>query len=196
MITLFGAPGAGKTVQGQLLARRFGWTWFSYRDLLESINDRDIKMGLEHGTFIDDDKAIPLMQGVFNQLHGKKQVILDGFPADYRQVRWMIETGEIRNLQGAIVLRVPHGERWKRLVERKRVDDTRAAIERRQDAYDRSITGMIKALSANGVEIAEVDGCNAPEDVLARIEEVLGSWGLVAKKQFQDTPTRNRYSIK
>lgn len=199
MITIFGAPGAGKTVQGQLLARKYGWTWVSYRDLLMSLNDKDIRYALEHGLFIDDDKATALMKSVFyNIRHSTKyrvlggvklkyqpQIVLDGFPADYRQLKWMIDNKEIKNLDGAIVLRVPRGELWKRLVERKRVDDTRAAIERRQDAYDRNITGMIKTLKMNGIEVREVDGGNSEFDVLERIEGVLADWNMVPKKQYE-----------
>ena len=199
MITLFGAPGAGKTVQGQLLAKKYGWTWVSYRDLLMSLNDRDIRYALEHGMFIDDKKATSVIKNALQdarrnmnyrvlggiKLRYQPQIILDGFPADYRQLKWLIDNKEIKNLDGAIVLRVPRGELWKRLVERKRVDDTRAAIERRQDAYERNITGMIKTLRMNGIEVREVDGGNAPQDVLERIEGVLADWGMVPKKEYE-----------
>ena len=199
MITLFGAPGAGKTEQGKLLARKYGWEWVSYRDLLIQLHDRDILYALEHGLFIEDKKATQLMQGVFDRLKRetrpkfasdanlqyKKQIILDGFPANYKQVKWLIDSGKIRELDGAIILRVPRGELWRRLVARKRVDDTRAAIERRQDDYERNITGMRKALAKNGVLIHEVDGGNSPKDVLERIEEVLGSWNMVPRKQYE-----------
>lgn len=195
MITLFGAPGAGKTIQGQLLARKYGWDWVSYRDLLLSLKDRDISFALEHGMFIDDKKATRVIQETLNRLQARssvrfssdtyrRQIVLDGFPADYRQVKWLIDNKEIKNLEGAIVLRVPRGELWRRLVERKRVDDTRAAIERRQDMYDRNITGMIRALTTNGVKVREVDGGNSPEDVLARIEDVLADWEMIPKKQY------------
>ena len=199
MITLFGAPGAGKTLQGQLMARKYGWEWVSYRDLLLSLHDKDISYALDHGLFIDDDKATKLMATVFRQLHDTflettepyqaKQIILDGFPADYRQLKWMIDTKEIKHLNGALILRVPHGELWRRLVERKRVDDTRAAIERRQDAYDRNITGMIKTLNQHGIKTYEVNGNNSPEDVLSRIDEILAAWQLVPKKQFESIRT-------
>jgi adenylate kinase len=187
MITLFGAPGSGKTVQGQLLARKYGWRWISYRDLLLQLHDKDITYALEHGLYIDQDKATALMGRVFRDLQygSGRQIVLDGFPADYRQVRWMIDNGGIQDITGAIVLRVPHGELWRRLIERKRVDDTRAAIERREDTYERSVTGMIRALSENGAEIREVDGRNTPQDVLQRIEEVLAEWGLIPKRQFE-----------
>ena len=195
MITLFGASGAGKTIQGQLLARKYGWDWVSYRDLLLNLRDRDISFALEHGMFIDDKKATRVIQETLNRLQARssvrfssdtyrRQIVLDGFPTDYRQVKWLIDNKEIKNLEGAIVLRVPRGELWRRLVERKRVDDTRAAIERRQDMYDRNITGMIRALTTNGVKVREVDGGNSPEDVLARIEDVLADWEMIPKKQY------------
>ena len=126
------------------------------------------------------------MSDVIKRAHarGVNRVVLDGFPSSYRQVRWMIDNKEISNLTGAIVLRVPHGELWKRLMERKRVDDTRAAIERREDLYERSVTGMIRALSMENVLVREVDGMGTPEDVLERITEVLGEWDLVPRKQY------------
>lgn len=203
MITIFGAPGAGKTMQGQMLARKYDWQWVSYRDLLLNLHDKDITYALEHGLFIDDNKATKVVGAMLERLKGSsrrvmhasdgrlytvsgkpREVVLDGFPADYRQLKWMIGNKELGTLTGAVVLRVPRGELWRRLVERKRVDDTRATIERRQDAYDRNITGIIKMLSMNGIEVREVDGCNAPEDVLKRIEEVLADWGLIAEKQY------------
>ena len=88
------------------------------------------------------------------------------------------------------MLRVPRGELWRRLVERKRVDDTRAAIERRQDLYDRNITGMIRTLTMNGIEVREVDGGNQPEDVLERIEDVLADWNMIPKKQYEKLSER------
>ena len=186
MITLFGATGSGKSVQGQLLSRKLGWAWYSSRDMLSSMHNKDIMYKLNHGMFVDDDTMNGLMKDVMRRAHarGTNRVVLDGFPSSYRQVRWMIDHDEIQYLTGAIILRVPHGELWKRLMERKRVDDTRAAIERREDLYDRSITGMIRALSMENVQIREVNGMGTEEDVFERIEEVLGEWGLVPKRDF------------
>lgn len=187
MITIFGAPGAGKTEQGKLLAQKYGWEWVGYRELLASLHDKDIEYALDHGLFIDDKKATAAVAKTLDQLqhkHYSRQIILDGFPANYQQLKWLIENKQIKNLEGAIVLRVPRGELWRRLVARKRVDDTRAAIERRQDDYDRNITGIIKTLRMQDIEVREVDGGNAPKDVLARIEDVLADWGMAPKKQF------------
>lgn len=187
MITLFGAPGSGKSVQGQMLARKLGWAWYSSRDMLSTMRNKDIMYRLDHGMFVDDDTMNSLMRDVMQRAHarGVERVVLDGFPSSYRQVRWMIDHGEIEYLTGAIILRVPHGELWKRLMERKRVDDTRAAIERRNELYDRSITGMVRALSMEDVLIREVDGMGTEQDVLERIKEILGEWDLIPRKQYE-----------
>lgn len=187
MITLFGAPGSGKSVQGQMLARKLGWAWYSSRDMLSTMHNKDIMYRLDHGMFVDDDTMNSLMRDVMQRAHarGVARVVLDGFPSSYRQVRWMIDHGEIEYLTGAIILRVPHGELWKRLMERKRVDDTRAAIERRNELYDRSITGMVRALSMEDVLIREVDGMGTEQDVLERIKEILGEWDLIPRKQYE-----------
>ena len=191
MIAIFGAPGAGKTVQGKMLARKYGWEWVSSRDMLLSLRDRDVTMALNNGMYIPDEKILQTMERVFRNVkrYPGQQFILDGFPSSVAQVYWMIEHGVIDELTGAIVLRVPRGELWRRLVERKRVDDTRAAIERRQDLYDRAVTGMIRTLSMHNVSVRDVDGRNTPEDVLERIEEVLGEWGLIKRKQFAKNPS-------
>ena len=187
MITLFGAPGSGKSVQGQMLARKLGWAWYSSRDMLSTMHNKDIMYRLDHGMFVDDDTMNSLMRDVMRQAHarGVERVVLDGFPSSYRQIRWMIDHDEIEHLTGAIILRVPHGELWKRLMERKRVDDTRAAIERRNELYDRSVTGMVRALSMENVQIREVDGMGTEQDVFERIKEILGEWDLIPRKQYE-----------
>lgn len=188
MIALFGAPGAGKTVQGQLLSQKYGWEWVSSRDLLLSLSDKDITLALNHGMPIDNEKSIEVLFSEIEKLERNNllnSAVLDGFPMNVSQIYAMAESDYLKYLDGAIILRVPRGELWKRLVERKRVDDTRVAVERRQDLYERAITGMVHVLKENGVKVEEVNGQNSPEDVLSRIEEKLGEWGIVAKKQYE-----------
>lgn len=192
MIALFGAPGSGKSVQAELLRRKYGWYLASSRELFIGLRDRDVTRALQYGMTFDDEKAFAAMSGVFARARSNsgRQIILDGFPTSVQQVYWMIEHNELQNLTGAIILEVPRGELWRRLVERKRVDDTRAAIERRQNAYDRTITGMTRVLEMNGVRVRKVNGRNTPDDVLERIEEVLGEWSLVPRRSFEKIAIR------
>ena len=166
-----------------LLARKYGWQWLSYRDLLLAMRNREVTYALEHGMFVDEDVMAQMMRNALAS--ARSDAVLDGFPTDLRQVRWMIDNKQIQKIKGAIILRVPHGELWRRLMARKRVDDTRAAIERRNEAYDRAITGMTRALMQENIPVREVNGLGTPNDVLERIEEVLGEWGLVRRKQYQ-----------
>lgn len=185
MIAFFGAPGAGKSVQGQKTAARHGMRWISSRNLLMNLNDRDVTLALNHGMTVDAEKNLEVLaQTLSNYQNSLDRLVLDGFPSSVQQVYWMVEHGYMPHFDGAIVLRVPRGELWNRLVKRKRVDDTRAAVERRQDAYERAVTGMIRVLSMNGVKVREVDGRNTPDDVQERIDEVLGEWGLIRRKDF------------
>ncbi|MBR6134663.1 nucleoside monophosphate kinase [Candidatus Saccharibacteria bacterium] len=193
MITLFGPTGSGKSEQGKLLAQKYHWTWISAREQLMSLHDKDIQFALDHGMFVDDEAMNGLMERILAKAkNNNKQVVLDGFPSTVRQVQWLIDRKELHNITGAIVLRVPRGELWRRLMLRKRVDDTRAAIERRQDSYDRAMTGMMRVLGQNDVFVREVDGRNEPKDVLERIEEVLADWELIPKKQFAKSPKPGR----
>ena len=186
MIILFGAPGAGKTIQGQLLVKKYHWQWISSRSLMLSLRDKDISLALNYGMNIDDEKNIQLLSKNLKTIDfsSGKIAILDGFPNSVNQIYWLIENHFLPHIKGAIVLRVPRGELWKRLTSRGRADDTRVAIERRQSLYDRAIHGMIHVLKANNVRTAEVDGGNSPEDVLERIEELLGQWEIIPKKNY------------
>ena len=183
MIAIFGAPGSGKTKQAQLFVHKYGWKFASSRDLFVAMKDKDISLALSHGIQIADDKSIEAMSEIFREyeIRNNWDVVLDGFPSSVAQRYWMRENGFLDKLEGAIILRVPRGELWTRMMKRGRVDDTRAAIERRQDLYDRSITGMIHVLRENGIRTEEIDGCNAPEDVLERMEEKLCEWRVLTK---------------
>ena len=195
MIAIFGAPGAGKTEQGKLLANRYNWRWVSSRDLLLSLHDKDVTMALNNGMYIDESKMAIAMTNVFRNTDTHRRMILDGFPNTVEQVYWMRDHGVLSRLEGAVVLAVPHGELWARIIQRGRADDTRAAFERRLDLYDRAINGILHVINENGIKTATVNGCNEPKDVLARIEEVLGDWGIVAKKQFENIRTPRRTPI-
>ena len=183
MIAIFGAPGSGKTRQAQLFAQKYGWEVATSRSLFIAMRDKDISLALSHGIQVADDKSIEVMAEIFHQYdaYNNWDVVLDGFPSSVAQIYWMRENDYLKHLDGAIILRVPRGELWVRMMKRGRADDTRAAIERRQDLYDRSITGMIHVLRENGIRVEEINGCNAPEDVLERMEEKLMEWRVLTR---------------
>ena len=62
MITLFGQTGSGKSVQGELLARKYHWSWFALRDILMNTRDKDIQFALDHGMYVDDKMVTIIMR--------------------------------------------------------------------------------------------------------------------------------------
>ena len=55
MIIFFGPAGAGKSVQGQILAARHGWRWLSTGQLLRDTHDAEVLKKMASGELIDDE---------------------------------------------------------------------------------------------------------------------------------------------
>ena len=108
-----------------------------------------------------------------------QNVILDGYPRDDWQASWIVENGDAKKIDGAIILKVSHDELWNRLQDRAREDDTKESIEKRWNVFEHTIDSMTKTLAGAGVKIQEVDGEGSIEEVTARIEKVLADWGII-----------------
>ena len=178
MIALFGPAGSGKSLQGQLLAEKYGWEWLSVGELLRSQKDVKIDKQLESGELVDDELVVKLMHDVMVRMNkSETEVILDGYPRNSDQAKWMAENGDMDMVKGAIVLEVDREELWKRIEERDRNDDTREAVERRWEIFEQNICSILPLLEAGNVKITTLDGVGKIDEVTARIEAVLREWG-------------------
>ena len=54
MILLFGPTGAGKSMQGQMLAVRQGWKWLSTGEMLRQSTDPAVIATLKAGELVSD----------------------------------------------------------------------------------------------------------------------------------------------
>lgn len=180
MIILFGAAGSGKSVQGQTLAGKYDWRWMSVGQLLRDCNDSEMNEIMKRGELVPDEFVVKMMHSeMMKEVEKGRYVILDGYPRDEWQAKWIIENGDDKYLDGAIVIDVNHEELWHRLEERGRVDDTREAIEKRWEIFEQSIYSMTKILEGKGVKVVHVDGVGAIEEITERIENVLREWGII-----------------
>ena len=57
MIVFFGPAGAGKSVQGQMLAARNGWRWLSAGQLLRDTRDPELFAQMRTGGLVDPEKV-------------------------------------------------------------------------------------------------------------------------------------------
>lgn len=181
MIVFFGPAGAGKSVQGQMLAARNNWRWLSAGQLLRDTHNLELISQMQTGQLVDPIKVNELMGEAIKRSVNIKRVILDGFPREMSQAKWLIEnkTHHGRDIDLVVVLEVPKSELMKRLEVRGRVDDTPDAIDERLKIYRTEIYPILTYLTEQGVNIAHIDGVGTVGQVHDRIMEELEAHGLV-----------------
>jgi adenylate kinase len=181
MVIFFGPAGAGKSVQGQILSARHGWRWLSAGQLLRDTHNPDIIRELHTGQLIDEMTVNNIMKEALIKAKDLDHVILDGYPRQLTQARWLVETQphHERDIQMIIVLEVPKSEILRRLKVRGRTDDTAEAIERRLTIYRKEIYPILDFFTDEKVYIVHIDGTGTVGQVHDRIEAELAAHGLV-----------------
>ena len=180
MIALFGAAGSGKSLQGEILAEKYGWKWLSAGQLLRDQDNPEISKVQQTGELVDDALVTKLMHDAIMKFEASgEKVFLDGFPRNGTQAKLMAENGDIKKIEGVIVLEVPRDELWKRMEGRQRVDDTRESAEKRWEIYEQNIYSILPLFEANNVKVTTLDGLGSIEEITSRIEAVLSEWGMI-----------------
>ena len=99
-IILFGAPGAGKGTQGELLAKRFDLVRLSTGDLLRDALRRGTPLGLaakrfmDAGELVSDSVILGLVREVMTAESARGGFIFDGFPRTQAQAESLDATLE------------------------------------------------------------------------------------------------------
>lgn len=180
MIIFFGPAGAGKSVQGQLLAARNNWRWISAGQLLRDTHDIELIKEMQTGKLVSPDKINALMGDALKRAKSIDRVILDGFPRQLSQAKWLVESqpDHQRSIALVVVLEVPRSELLKRIEVRGRVDDTPEAVDERLKIYRTEIYPILTYLTEQGVNIAHIDGTGTVGQVHDRIMDELEACSL------------------
>ncbi len=183
MILFFGPAGAGKSVQGQMLAARYGWRWLSAGQLLRDSRDPEVVEQMRAGKLVSSELTYKIISESLERAQDIERVILDGFPRTLTQAQWLqAQQSEYdRATQLAVVLEVPRSELEKRLKLRGRVDDTAEVIEERLRIYRKEIYPLLSYLTDENVRIAHIDGVGTVGQVHDRVASEIESIGLVEK---------------
>lgn len=180
MIVFFGPAGAGKSVQGQMLAARNNWRWLSAGQLLRDTHDIELIKQMQTGKLVDPVRVNELMGEAIKRSVNIDRVILDGFPREMSQAKWLVENKSHhgRDIQLVIVLEVPKSELLKRLEVRGRADDVPEAIDERLRIYRTEMYPILSYLTEQDVNIVHIDGVGTVGQVHDRIMEELEAHGL------------------
>lgn len=181
MIVFFGPAGAGKSVQGQILAARQGWRWLSAGQILRDTHDAEIVKTMHEGNLVPHEMITRIMGEAIAKAGDIDQVILDGFPREMPQAEWLVnsKTDHGRDIGLIVVLEVPREELLKRLAIRGRADDTPEAIDQRLAIYRQEMYPMLGLFSDQHIPVVHIDGVGTVGEIHDRVYAELQSRGLV-----------------
>ena len=176
MILMFGPAGAGKSLQGQILAARHGWQWISVGAVLREQTDLAIKETLAHGDLLPGEVTNRLVAERLDREADLSGVILDGYPRSLDQAEALVDYLKHRGngaIDVVIVLDVGREEILRRLAKRGRADDTDEAIARRLDIFAEKGQEILDYLTDQGIWIERVAGNRTVGQVHDQIEEIV-----------------------
>ncbi len=183
MILFFGPTGAGKSMQGQMLAVRQGWKWLSTGEMLRNSKDSEVIKVLKSGELVSDELTYEVFDEAIKDARAKNypKTIVDGFPRTKEQAEWlagyMEQNGETIDL--VIALEVPEAEIMKRLERRGRMEDTPETIARRMSIYRQKMYPVLGSFAEDDVKIVHIDGTGTAGEVHDKIFAELEHRGLV-----------------
>ena len=181
MILLFGPTGAGKSMQGQMLAVRQGWKWLSTGEMLRQSTDEELIAILKSGELVSDELTYQVFEQAIQDAQNKNysNIIVDGFPRTAEQAAWLddylAKMGE--KIDIVVVLEVPEAEIMQRLEKRHRMEDTPETIAKRMTIYRQKMYPVLGIFAEAGVKIIHLDGTGTAGEVHDRIyDEVTKVW--------------------
>ncbi|MBP3447456.1 MAG: nucleoside monophosphate kinase [Clostridia bacterium] len=130
ILTLLGAPGAGKGTMARQLAKKLQIPTISTGALLRdeigsgSMLGKEIDALISNGNFVSDETIISLLLKRLEEADCQKGYILDGFPRNESQADQLSQLGIL--LDKALLLSIPDAEIIARLAGRRECPNCRA----------------------------------------------------------------------
>jgi len=178
MVIFFGPPGAGKSVQGQLLAARHGWRWLSTGQLLRDTKDERLHQVMKRGDLVSDEDMNTIIGEALMHASDISDVVLDGFPRKVDQASWLVEHLDSfkRHIDVIVSLEVSDKELFDRLHIRGRSDDTPQNITKRSQVYHEKTEPVIDYFKKQNIHVERINGEGSVGTVHDRVEKAIQSW--------------------
>ena len=175
MIIFMGVAGAGKSVQGRMIADELALPWVSTGEFLRMLVTGERRREMLAGKLLEDTEIIAMADRIFHMIDTKQEFILDGFPRTAPQADWLIAQHKAGLLTISCVINLEAAEEVvaKRLMSRGRQDDTREAIKKRFAEYKAVTLPIIKKLENSGVSVHHVEADHTPSEVHDMIVPIL-----------------------
>ena len=160
MILLMGVAGAGKSMQGRILADEHGYAWISTGEILRVLVTGKRRQEMLQGKLLSDAEIIELIDKVFEMIDTSQEFVLDGFPRTIPQADWLTDqVAKGRFKLGCIINLVASEDIViKRLTSRGRPDDTKEAIGRRIKEYDAVTRPILAHFREENIPVHDING--------------------------------------
>lgn len=174
MILIMGMPGAGKSVQSQLIEDTLGFHWLSTGNLFRQTNDPEIKAIMESGGLVNDELVSRMVGAKLKDVGYDSTFLLDGYPRTIGQAQWLVDHGEEvkKHVKLVLYLKVSDETAIARLGDRGRADDSAESIAQRKKEAEK-ILPTIEYLKTKGVAVEEIDANGSVEEIFANISTVI-----------------------
>lgn len=175
-IVLFGPQGSGKGTQAELLCEKFGFFYFESGAYLRRIaeTNSELRKMLDKGILVPDTEMTSYLTAFFDEKSLYNDIIFDGFPRTLEQYNflkiWLVQKQVKIDL--AIVLEISESETIKRLLLRKREDDTSEAIKKRLELYHERTELLIKELEKDS-KVVRVNGERSIDEIQKDLEKII-----------------------
>jgi adenylate kinase len=139
MIVCMGVAGSGKSLQGRMLADRFGYPWLSTGEFLRMVVAGERRREMLEGKLLSDQEMIAVTEKIFGMIDTSAEFVLDGFPRTLAQSDWLLAyLDQHDDMVPLTVLHMVASREVvkKRLMGRGRADDHEEAIAERFDEYE------------------------------------------------------------
>jgi adenylate kinase len=167
MIILMGVAGAGKSMQGKMLADEHGYAWISTGEVLRVLVTGRRRQEMLKGKLLSDDEMIAIIDKIFDLIDTDQEFVLDGFPRTVVQADWLL--GQTRSgrfkLSAVVHLSASEDVVRRRLIDRARPDDTDAAIAKRFQEYNTVTVPIIDHFKRLGISVCDIDAAQSPRHV-------------------------------
>jgi adenylate kinase len=167
MILLMGVAGAGKSMQGRILADEHGYAWISTGEILRVLVTGKRRQEMLQGKLLSDDEVIELMDKVFDLIDTHQEFVLDGFPRTVAQADWLLEQFEKGRFELTAVINLDASKDvvLERLVKRGRPDDNEVAVSARFDEYEAVTRPILDHFKEKKVRVHEVNADRSPREI-------------------------------
>lgn len=169
-ILFFGPQGSGKGTQAKLLSDHFGYFYFESGAYLRKVSESNevVKKALDEGILDEsiNKEMASYLTAYFDQEKMFDGIVFDGFLRTIEQFNFFKKWLDDRQakIDLAIVLEISEAETVKRLMARKREDDTPAAIKERLSLYESETKPLINEIEKY-VKVVRVNGERSIEEI-------------------------------